>query len=291
VTGSAADTGKADFSHIYDRPDPRDYFRTLSPLDYQIPQLARPVFETIFAAMRADGHAAEGEPLRALDLCCSYGVNAALLRCGLDLDDLVDRYTSPQLADLSPDELCMADRDYYAERLRPDAVRVCGLDVAGNAVAYARRVGLLDRGWAENLEADPPSAGLARELDRIDVVICTGGVGYITERTIGQVARQRPDRPAPWVAAFVLRQISYEPIRARLSQHGLVTEHLDGVQFAQRRFASDSERDAALRAVTERGLDPSGYEDTGRYFADFYLSRPSSDIRRPLASLLQAVVP
>ena len=291
MTGSAADTGKADFSHIYDRPDPRDYFRTLSRLGYEIPQLARPVFETIFTAMREDGHATEGEPLRALDLCCSYGVNAALLRCGLDLDDLVDRYSSPQLAALSPDELCMADRDYYAERLLPDAVRVRGLDVAANAVAYARRVGLLDDGWAENLEADPPSAELARELDRIDVVICTGGVGYITERTLGQVARRRPGRPAPWVAAFVLRQFSYEPIRATLSQHGLVTEQLDGVQFAQRRFASDSEREAALRAVTERGLDPSGYEDTGSYFADFYLSRPSDDIRRPLDSLLEAVTP
>lgn len=291
MTGSAAESGKADFSHIYDRPDPRDYFRTLSRLDYEIPQRARPIFETIFTAMQADGETAAGEPLRALDLCCSYGVNAALLRCDLDLEDLFDRYSSPQLADLSADELCTADKEYYADRLRPDAARVRGLDAAGNAVAYACRVGLLDNGWGENLEADPPSAELARELDHVDVVISTGGIGYISERTLGQVVRARPGRPAPWVASFVLRQFSYDPISAALSQHGLVTEQLKGVSFPQRRFASGTEREAALRAVGDRGLDPSGYEETGRYYADFYLSRPHRDGRQPVDSLLAAVIP
>jgi hypothetical protein len=288
VTGSDAETGKADFSHIYDRPDPRDYFRTLSRHDYEIPQRAHPVFETIFSAMQVDG----GEPLRALDLCCSYGVNAALLRCGLHLDDLVKRYAGPELADLSADEMYMADKDYYADRMLPDAVRVSGLDVAANAVAYACRVGLLDNGWAENLEDGKPSTELARELDLVDVIITTGGIGYITERTLGQVVRTRPSRPAPWVAAFVLRQFSYEAISAELAQHGLVTEQLHGVSFPQRRFASDSERDAAIRAVSERGLDPSQYEETGRYYADFYLSRPRGDAaREPVDSLLAAVSP
>jgi hypothetical protein len=290
VTGSAAQDGKADFSHIYDRPDPRDYFRTLTSLDYEIPQRAHPVFETIFAAMRADD-AAGTEPPRALDLCCSYGVNAALLRCDLDLDDLAERYASPQLAELTPDEVCTADKDYYADRLLPDAVRVRGLDAAANAVAYACRVGLLDNGWAENLETGAPSAELARELEQIDVVICTGGIGYITERTLGQVVRTRPGRPAPWVAAFVLRQYSYESISPVLSQHGLVTEKLDGVSFPQRRFADDAERESALSAVIERGLDPSGYEESGRYYADFYLSRPRGDDGPSVDSLLAAVVP
>ncbi len=288
MTGSAAETGKADFSHIYDRPDPRDYFRTLSRHDYEIPQRAQPVFETIFSALQADG----GEPLRALDLCCSYGVNAALLRCDLHLDDLVKRYAGPELADLSADEMYMADKDYYADRVRPDAVHVSGLDVAANAVAYACRVGLLDNGWAENLEDGQPSNELARELDHVDVVISTGGIGYITERTLGQVVRTRPGRQAPWVAAFVLRQFSYDAISAELEQHGLVTEQLHGVSFPQRRFASDAERDAAMCAVVERGLDPSKHEETGRYYADFYLSRPrDAAAREPVDSLLAAVSP
>jgi hypothetical protein len=290
VTGRAADTGKADFSHIYDRPDPREYYRTLSALDYEIPQRARPVFEAVFAAQRAGGGGGGG-PLRALDLCCSYGVNAALLRCDLGLDEVVERYAGPELADLDAEEVWTADKDFYAERLRPDAVQIRGLDAASNAVAYACRVGLLDDGWAENLEAGPPSRELADELDAVDVVICTGGIGYITERTLEQVVRARPGRPAPWVAAFVLRQISYEPISSALSQHGLSTQRLDDVAFPQRRFASDSEREAVLRAVRERGVDPSGYEDTGRYFADFYLSRPHDSGGPPVDRLLADVLP
>ena len=290
MTGSDAETVKADFSHLYNRPDPRDYVRTLSRLDYEIPQRARPVFETIFTAMRAAG-AVGDEPLRVLDLCCSYGVNAALLCCDLDMDDLADRYSSPELQELDADELCTADKEFYATRLVPDAVQVRGLDAAANAVAYACRVGLLVNGWAENLETGTASTELAGDLDQVDVVICTGGIGYITERTLAQVVRTRPGRPAPWLAAFVLRQYSYEPIAAALSQQGLVTEQLHGISFPQRRFASRSEREAALGAVTKRGLDPSGLEETGRYYADFYLSRPSSDTLTSVGSLLGSVIP
>ena len=47
VGGPRTIQGKADFSHIYDRPDPRDYIRTLAELDYQIPQRARPVIDRL----------------------------------------------------------------------------------------------------------------------------------------------------------------------------------------------------------------------------------------------------
>lgn len=288
MTGRFAVPGKADFGHIYDRPDPRDFFRTLGALDYEIPERARPVFKTIFTELRKRGDAAREQPLRVLDLCCSYGVNAALLRYDLDLDDLFERYSSLE-PDLTPEELSTADKDFFAHRLLPDTVRISGLDSAANAVGYACEVGLIDNGWVENLEESLPSDELARELNHLDVIICTGGIGYITERTVGQVVRARPGRPAPWVAAFVLRQFSYEPVSAALAQHGLVTEQLNGVSFPQRRFASESEREAALRAVTERGLDPSGYEETGRYYADFYLSRPQAHSSPPVDDLLAAV--
>jgi len=32
-----------------------------------------------------------------LDLCCSYGVNAALMRCALSIDDLFARYEGSSL--------------------------------------------------------------------------------------------------------------------------------------------------------------------------------------------------
>lgn len=283
---AASTAGKADFTHIYDQPDPRDYFRTLGRLNYEIPHHAQPVFRRVLDALRADRPAGAAPP-RVLDLCCSYGVNAALLRCRLRLADLFDRYTDPAVDALDPQALCAADRDWFGGRLLDAPVPVVGLDAAEHAVAYACRTGVLEDGWSEDLEQSEPSQRLRRTLDGIDLVTCTGGIGYITQNTLSRVARPRDGRPAPWVAAFVLRQVPYDAIVQALGEHGLVTEQAAALTVPQRRFADDGEQQAAVRAVRERGLDTRGLEDTGRYFACFYLSRPTADASRlPLADLV-----
>ncbi|HZJ04914.1 MAG TPA: hypothetical protein VFD59_05525 [Nocardioidaceae bacterium] len=289
-SAKAAD-GKADFNHIYDRPDPRAYFRTLRELDYEIPQQAEPVFRALLTALGSRPQVAEAGPVRVLDLCCSYGINAALLRCDVRLDELFDRYSSPSLDELSPAELARADEEYYAERRRPNAVSVSGLDLAANAVDYGCRVGLLDGGWAEDLEHGDPSDQLTDRLDEVDLVTTTGGVGYITDRTFDRVLGARRGGSMPWVAAFALRIYSYDRIAETLARHGLVTQELTGVTFPQRRFASEAEREDTLRQVSGRGMDPSGREDSGRYHANFYLSRPTADAQQPLTHLLDGAVP
>jgi len=286
LTHSTAAAGKADFDHIYDRPDPRDYFRTLGQLDYEIPQQAQPVFQSLVTALRSGDGGDGDKPLRILDVCCSYGINAALLRCEVSMTELFARYSNVALDELSTAELTEADKAYYQQRFRRDDVQVSGLDAAGKAVAYGCQVGLLDSGWTENLEADDPSRGLTEHLESMDLITTTGGVGYITERTFDRVVKARPGRPAPWVAAFVLRMYSYDRISATLAEHGLVTERLTGVSFPQRQFAGEAEQEATVRQVRKRGLDTAGLEDAGRYYADFYLSRPTADAVEPLAQLL-----
>jgi len=106
--------GKANFDHVYDLPDPRGYFMTLGTLDYRAPEHGSHVFSSLLRSMRRDD---EVTP-RILDLCCSYGVNAALLKCDLTLDDLYARYGSKDLRDLSCEELAAADSDFYAGRLK-----------------------------------------------------------------------------------------------------------------------------------------------------------------------------
>lgn len=286
----APDDGKAHFDDIYDQPDPRSYYRTLGALDYEIPQRALPVLQALVAALPADPVA--DRPPRVLDVCCSYGINAALLRFDVSLDELHQRYTSEELGSLSPAELASADDAFFAARRRTEAPRVAGLDVAANAVAYGCRTGLLDDGWVEDLESVDPSPALAAELADVDLVTVTGGVGYIAEPTFARLAAGRDDRPAPWVASMVLRIYPYDAIAATLAEHGLVTEKLDGATFVQRRFADDAERDAALEGVLARGLDPAGLEGDGRFHAELYVSRPADDVvQRPLRALLDGVVP
>lgn len=263
--------GKAKFDHVYDQPDPRDYYRTLSALDYEIPQQALPTFETLLGGV-------ESSPATVLDVCCSYGVNAALMRCELHLDDLFKRYRDTGLDEVARDELLELDREFYANRLREDSPRIMGLDLASNAISYAREVGLLDDGWAENLEVDDPSPELAAAIRDVELITITGGVGYITERTFDRLLSVFDDGHKPVIAAFVLRRYSYDEIARTLAKHGLATERETGRTYPQRRFASQPEQETTLQVLASLGIDPTGKEADGRYHADLYVSVPEREI-------------
>ena len=276
---------KADFTRIYDRPDPRAYFGTLTALEYQVPQEARPVVEAVLAAS-----ARGGRPRTVLDVCCSYGINAALLRCAVDLDELGARYTDPGLAALAPGEVTASDAAFFAQRLRWPGLTVLGLDASAPAIDHAVGAGLLADGWAENLETADPSPALVAGLHDVGLVVCTGGVGYIGYRTFERLLRAVGDPHDLWLVVFVLRVFGYDEIAATLGRHGLVTERVPGRTFRQRRFADAAEREAAMHDVVRRGVDPAGKEADGWYHADCYITRPTAAAAAlPLTELLASV--
>ncbi|MFE3883309.1 hypothetical protein ACFXPQ_10425 [Streptomyces lydicus] len=282
-TTAASDWGKADFEAIYNCPDPRRYFTTLHPLDYQIPHHGQAVFRAVAESLQR--HRSDRPPLNVVDLCCSYGVNAALLNHELSLTDLYGRYTVNGKAQPSTAQLLEEDRAFFATRRRAEPLRVTGIDAADRAVGYARAVGLLDHGFAENLEFDDPSPELRKVLAGTDLITVTGGVGYISARTFARLF-DCVSSP-PWVAAFVLREVSYRPISALLARAGLVTERLTTRTFRQRRFADGNERQAAFEALAARDLSTAHKEADGFYHADLYLSRPAADVAAlPLEELL-----
>jgi hypothetical protein len=257
---------KANFDNIYDQEDPRGYFRTLGHLDYQIPQQARPVIERV--------HAAAGRERTILDVCCSYGINAALLRHDLDIGDLIERYTDSAVDDLPIAERIAADRAFFADRARVDGPTVLGLDAAPNAIKYAKRVDLLSAGWAADLESNEAPAELAAGVRDVGMIVCTGGVGYIGAPTFARLLALTADPSEVWLTVFVLRTFPYDEIAAALDEFGLVTEQVPDRTYPQRRFASDDEQQAALHDVVARGLDPAGKEAEGWFHADCYITRP-----------------
>ena len=278
--------GKARFDHVYNQADPRLYFQTLQAHEYETPAHGQGVFTALVARHR---EVLGREDVSVLDLCCSYGVNAALLNHHITLDTLYQRYRSPELAYLSTEELAAADRVFFAERRRESLATVVGVDTADKAVAYAVQAGLLVAGDSVNLETDPPDEDLARHLLGIDLITVTGGIGYISERSFEQVLR-RAAQP-PWVAAFALRWVRFEPIAEVLATHGLVTEKLTSHTFPQRRFADEAERDYVLGELARMGIDPTDKESEGRYHAELYVARPAFEARRaPLEELLTAAV-
>lgn len=258
---------KADFTDVYMRPDPRGYYQTLGKLDYTIPAHGTPVFDAVLGTLRDGG----GGTPRVLDLCCSYGVNAALLNHDVTLADIEEHYADA--AGLSRTELIERDRAWYRSRRRSDAVDVVGLDISAPAVDYAIEAGLLVDGVAADLEENVLTDEDAAKLIDIDLVTVTGGIGYINDRTFDQILDAADE--TPWVAALSLRWIDFEPVAQSLDAHGLVTERLDDYVVPQRRFADPDEQRFVYDQLASRGVEPTGVEESGHHGAELYVARPA----------------
>ncbi|MFE5587619.1 hypothetical protein [Kitasatospora sp. NPDC056531] len=264
--------GKARFDDIYDQPDPRAYFARLAPLEYQIPHHAQAEFRrTLVERNRAADCAGK---VAVLDLCCSYGINAALLNYDLTLADLYAHYTDPALGCLTTEELAERDKEFYAARRHRHAVPVIGLDIAGNALSYALAVGLLDDACSVNLEHDEPNASVRRAMAHTGLIVSTGAGSYVTDRTISALLDQA--RRPVWISAFILRTVDYRPVIDRLDSYGLLTRSDPADLHPQRLFATPDEQNHAVAAVLRSGQDPYGRESTGRYYARLYRSRPAT---------------
>src|SRR4028118_2095883 len=136
-------SGKTNFEVIYDLEDPREYFNTLGSFGYYIPQHGQRVFSELIEARRAgmNGNGTGEGRTKVVDVCCSYGVIAALLKHDIVIDDLYTRYRSEELAGRSSEELARADAAFYGERTKEGAPEVVGGDVGRNAASHGPRPG------------------------------------------------------------------------------------------------------------------------------------------------------
>ncbi|GAA5078407.1 class I SAM-dependent methyltransferase [Nocardia iowensis] len=260
------ETGKASFDDIYDRPDPRDYYARMSDLDYRIPELAKPVFQQQIREYRASARVTTPT---VLDIGCSYGVNAALLRFDTSMKELAEHYRS---ADGDRATLIARDRADLGTRDELPDVRFLGMDASAPALAYAKETGLLHDTVHADLESGEPTDAQREVLATADIIISTGCVGYVTEKTLARVATAHPRR-RPWMAHFVLRMFDFTPIAAELAALGYRTEQAPGL-FEQRRFASAAEQTQVLNTLSAKGIDTTDREADGWLYAGLYLSRP-----------------
>jgi len=275
---------KEHFENIYNQPDPRAYFSTLSQFDYVIPEMACPVLRAILQRLRIMRGL---DKLQVVDLGCSYGINAALLKRGVSLQELYDHYR--QMSDVGTGAKSIVEHDacFFARYPPSSDLKVIGLDVAERAVAYAKEVGLVDEAVVADLEAAAPPSEATSLLADADAVVSTGCVGYVGSTTFDRIISAVRTKSEPWVASFVLRMFPYDDIAETLARHGLVTEKLDGVLFPQRRFASADEKYKVVATLREMDIDAAGLEDEHGFLAEFYLSRPQSEVAAlPLRDLL-----
>lgn len=216
-------------------------------------------------------------PPRVLDVGCSYGINAAVHRFPLSFAALRGRYARREMAALSPEELASLDRNFYAGWPDIGLARFIGLDISAPAIRYAKNVGLIDYGIVTDLENGALNAEDAAAIGQTNVILSTGCVGYVTDKTYRQLLQAIDG--TPWVVSFVLRMFPYEPLAEALGQFGLVTERLSGATFVQRRFRDVEEFERSLATLARRGIDTAGFEADGLFQADLFVSRPKADVR------------
>jgi hypothetical protein len=261
--------GKVSLDHIYTQPDPRAYFSTLRQLDYCIPQLAKPYFALLIQEYRRSRRVPSP---KVLDIGCSYGINAALLKFDTTMDELYERYCGPEAESRSRGALMASDWELVRSRGRWNRARFVGLDVSHPALSYAHLAGFIDAAVHANLEDDEPTERQREQLSGTDLVISTGCIGYVGHRTITRIAKANGEHQ-PWMAHFVLRMFPFERMAESLAALGYETVHL-ARSFKQRRFASAEEQSLVLDTLSTIGLDPTGLEADGWLYAQLYISRP-----------------
>jgi len=265
---------KADFTGIYHAPTPHAYLREMARLGYQIGEQAKPY---LAAATDFLGERNEcDEPVRMLDLGSSYGVASALVKYGCSLEELLaffdNRAPEASLA-------CIQSTKRWLAAVPPRRdIGIVGFDSSAPAIAFGEATGLLDEGIATDLEQPGavPTPAERECVRRSNLLVSTGAVGYVTERTFSPVlADLGKDHPGAFGQAAVLtvlRMFDISPIAGCFADAGLQFEPLSGVLLPQRAFASDQEKNEILEILSERGIDTEGAESDGILFAEVWIA-------------------
>lgn len=257
------------FEQTYDRPEPRSYFRLLAPLDYRMPAVVGGYLARHAPAMTA---ARGKQALNVIDFACGFGAIGLLLTHDLSLAELYDHYASdPGEAD--PIDL---DRRFFAARRRRPALplQVTGIDIAAHALAYAERVGALERGFAVNLLSDTPPPELERRLGTADLVVESGAMGDLLAPAM---ARILDFGGQPWLLLAPRGDVDDRSLRTVLTDRGYRIEHCNHTPFRYRRFADPEEKADVLAAAVALGRRPDLWMDESYFRINLWLARPVAD--------------
>ena len=267
--------GKASFDDIYDGPTPAAYFSELRPLQYLLPGHAQPMVRRCIEALRRRRGL---ETVTVLDLCAGYGINAALIRHDVTLQDLYARFAT-QDARAAGAQRIPADSAWFQRRWRATArVRVIAQDVSRNALSYSQAVGLVDATIAANLEERDPTPEQAALLRDADLILVTGGLSYIGARTFARVLRAA--RREPWALYFPLRHTDVGEVDEAFEDMGYAVE-TSRRPVAQRRYRSAEERQAIRERTLAQAAPGEPAPSPTHLEAVVKLARPQDELFHP----------
>ena len=265
---------KACFDDVYTSPTPHDYIAMMAKNGYEIGEQARPY--CISAAELLKEQNEDAWPVQMLDIGCAYGMGSAFVKYGCSFDEMVAFFATRVPHDTQA--ACEAMRAWINVTPAPYDVRCVGLDSSKPAIDFAMNAGLLDGGIARNFE-DPdvlPNEEECSWLRSCNLLISTGAIGYVTDRTINYVVKyagkDHPGEFGPLAVMTILRMFDATPIRNVFEKHDFKFEKVPEIMLPQRTFRNKCEQKSVLKLLRDKGIDTSQWEDGGKHFAELFIA-------------------
>ena len=267
---------KHDFTDAYNAPSPRPLFKVYRNLDYKVPYH----IEHFLAALtRFARRVNEAQSTRLVDIGCSYGINALMLKHGCRYTGIAETILDGDGPDGSLQSALRGQGDAVKD------MQVIGLDSSVNAIQFCEQGDLQDHSFCVNLELEEIPVEARKPLSSANFILSSGVYGYISEVTTRKLVLAVAEQEALWVCNFVLRPIDYSPTIRVLDTLGFATESAP-VLFPHRRFGSDAEREATIAFIRRSGNDPSPEIATNYLYTRLYISRSRKAVAGfPLAPL------
>jgi hypothetical protein len=191
----------------------------------------------------------------------------------------------------NPSAACEATRAWLNVTSAPYNVRCVGLDSSKPAIDFALRAGLLDYAIARDFE-NPDVAPNAEEcswLRNCNLLISTGAIGYVTDRTMNQVLRHvgkdHPNEFGPLAVVTILRMFEPATIRVAFEKHGFRFEKVPGIMLSQRSFTDEDEQKGILKILHDKRIDTGELEDSGKLFAELFIGAKPEQFKQLLETM------
>lgn len=265
---------KNDFEALYNLSDAGPYYRGLAPSDYRMPDvvagLLRARGAAFLEARRHDG------PLRLVDFGCGFGAIGTVLHYDIRTADLFERHF--EIANVREGRAHWnRDREFLNARSRELSIEmeIAGLDIADEALRYARHIGAIDRAFPENLVTDSPSDALSDYMTGVDIVMESGVLG---EAFAAAIPKLLPGggTSRPWILFSPRPDMDWSNGRRALTGLGYRIE-VFARSIAYRRSLSDYETADFLALAEQFGHARDAVMRDGFMRVDMLLCRPEPD--------------
>lgn len=261
---------KKDFSDIYTRKQPTPYLEEMKNLEYRIPDQTKPLYKHL--AERVVNY--KKKSVKILDLGSSYGINSALLNHELIMSELDSFFLKD-----NPSPSIKSTQDFFDDLPNNNSnLEFYLVDTSAQALDFAENAGLCNDSFCVNLEKEIVPSRLQQAMQDIDLIISTGCVGYIGEKSFSKIFSQieNDKGPLPIFAFTVLRIFNTINIESVFKENNFELIKTKIGPLKQRRFYDKVEMNDTLDLLKHKNIETKNLEENGYYFADFYVGGPQN---------------